>query len=274
MNLKSEISVAALLANLRKEGLSPLTVDDFLGGRVRLIQLDKGYRAGMDAVLLAAAINANPGEAALDLGTGTGGVALCLAARCPGVIVDGLEIQEDLIALAKANVALNALDERVAIYQGSVAGDPEGVTENSYEHVFANPPYLEGDSAITPPAESKGLAYVGGEAKLEDWVKFALSRVRNKGSLTFIFRADRMYELCHHLYGRAGELVIFPLWPRAGQPAKRVIIRARKGLHGAATIAPGLALHGTKERYSKEAEAILRDGRAIDLAKYNRAKKP
>jgi len=201
-------------------------------------------------------------------------VAICLAARCPGAFVDGLEIQPDLATLARANVTLNGLEERVKVHLGSVAGDPDGIPENSYDHVFANPPYLEGDSAISPPAESKGIAYVGGEATLEDWVKFALSRVKNKGTLTFIFRADRIHELCHHIYGRAGELVIFPLWPRAGHPAKRVIIRARKGLHGATTMAPGLALHGSKERYSKEAEAILRGGKAIGLAGYHRAKKP
>ncbi len=273
MSLNPDKLKAALLKDLEKQGLGPLTVDDFLGGKVRLIQLKEGYRTGMDAVLLAASIKAYSRDLALDLGTGTGGVAICLARRCPGVVIDGLEIQEELATLADNNSLLNGLGERVRIYHGSVAGNPEEIPENFYNHVFANPPYLEGDSAIAPPAESKGIAYVGGEATLEHWVKFALSRVKNKGTLTFIFRADRIHELCHHLYGRAGELVIFPLWPRAGQPAKRVIIRARKGLHGATTFAPGLVLHGTEERYSREAEAVLRKAKAIDLSRYHRAKK-
>ena len=264
---------ADLLKDLEKQSLGPLTVDDFLGGKVRLIQLKEGYRAGMDAVLLAASIPALEGERVLDIGAGTGSVAICLARRCQGVTVDGLEIQDSLVLLAEKNIALNGLAGKVAIHQGSVVGDPESIPENFYHHVFANPPYLEGGQAIAPPAKSKGIAYVEGEAALEDWVKFALSKVKNKGTLTFIFRADRMHEICRHLYGRAGELVIFPLWPRVGQPAKRVIIRARKGLHGGTTIAPGLVLHGTEERYSAGAEAVLREAKMIDLAQYHRAKK-
>lgn len=252
-----------------------MSVDDFLGGKVRLTQLEKGYRAGMDAVLLAASIHAKPGDKALDLGTGTGGVAICLAARCPGVAIDCLEIQEDLIGLAKQNVELNDFSGRIKIHQGSILENPPMVPENYYDHVFANPPYLEGGSANHSPTETKDLAHIGtGGACLEDWVKFALSRVKNKGTVTFIFRADRVDELMAALHRRAGETVIFPLWPRVGEAAKRVIVQARKGLHGGATLAPGLALHGKKDRYSPEAEAILREGGAIDLARYHRAKGP
>ena len=274
MSLNPKTMEVDLLKALEGEEVGPLTVDDFLGGQVRLFQLEKGYRAGMDAVLLAASIPASPGDKALDIGTGTGSVAICLAARCEGVAIDGLEIQKELVTLAKQNVELNNLGKRVNIYHGSVVEDPSAIPDNSYQHVFANPPYLEGDQAIAPPSHSKEIAYIGGDATLEDWVKFALAKVKNKGTLTFIFRADRMHELCHHLYRRAGELVIFPLWPHKGQVAKRVLIQARKGLHGGTTIAPGLALHSTEERYSKEAEAVLREGKEIDLWQYHRAKKP
>ncbi len=266
-----------LLDELKGRGLGRLTVDDFLGGRVRLIQFKEGYRAGMDAVLLAASIPAAAGERALDLGAATGAAALCLAARAPGVFVDGLEIQENLLTLAKSNVALNNAAAQVTVYHGDFAAGPRGpreIPENTYDHVLANPPYLEEGEAISPPAKTKGIAYVGGASKLEDWVNFAVSRAKNKGTLSFIFRADRIGELCHRLHRRAGELVIFPLWPHVGEPAKRVLVQARKGLHGAATIAPGLALHGTHERYSKAAEAVLREGRKIDLWQYHRAKKP
>ena len=256
-------------------GLGPFTVDDFLGGRVRLIQLKEGYRAGMDAVLLAASIPACAGDRALDLGAATGGVAICLGLRVAGVAVDGIEIQPDLARVAGANIALNGLEGRVSVHHGSV-GDIgfEDIPKNTYDHVFANPPYLEGDTAIPPPVKTKGIAHVGGDCTIEDWANFALSRVKNRGTLTFIFRADRMPDLYHLLYGKAGEIVIYPLWPRAGVAAKRVLVQARKGLAGVATFAPGLALHGAGGRYTVEAEEVLREGRPIDLAQYHRAKKP
>jgi tRNA1(Val) A37 N6-methylase TrmN6 len=178
MSLNPDKLKAALLKDLEKQGLGPLTVDDFLGGKVRLIQLKEGYRAGLDAVLLAASIPAAAGDRALDIGAGTGSVAICLAARCAGVLADGLEIQDGLVALAEKNVTLNGLAGRVKIYQGSVVGNPEEIPENFYNHVFANPPYLEGDSAIPPPVESKGIAYVGGEATLEHWVPYQGSKTK------------------------------------------------------------------------------------------------
>lgn len=271
--MKQKTPESSLVRDLT--GLGPFTVDDFLGGRVRLIQLKEGYRAGMDAVLLAASIPALAGDRALDLGAATGGVAICLGKRVAGVAVDGIEIQPDLVRVAEANITLNDLEGRVSVHHGSV-GDIglEAIPKNTYDHVFANPPYLEGDTAIPPPAKTKGIAHVGGDCTIGDWVKFALSRVKARGTLTFIFRADRMPDLCHLLYGKAGEIVIFPLWPRAGVVAKRVLVQARKGLAGVATITPGLALHGTAERYTVEAEEVLRAGRPIDLAQYHRAKKP
>ena len=69
------------------------TEDALLGGRVRLLQLRRGYRVAVDSVLLAASVEASAGARILDLGCGTGAVALCLAARVPGVTVVGLELQ-------------------------------------------------------------------------------------------------------------------------------------------------------------------------------------
>ena len=57
-----------------------LTEDGFLGGRLRILQPDKGYRAGIDSVFLAASVPCGPGETALEAGIGTGVAALCLAA--------------------------------------------------------------------------------------------------------------------------------------------------------------------------------------------------
>ena len=95
-----------------------LTEDRFLGGRLRLYQPARGVRAGSDAVLLAAAVAANAGQSALDVGCGVGPAALCLARRVAGIMVTGLEIQPALAELARRNAALNRLDDRITIVTG------------------------------------------------------------------------------------------------------------------------------------------------------------
>ena len=67
------------------------------------------------------------------------------------------------------------------------------------------------------------------------------------------------------MLGRAGEVVVFPLWPAAGRPAKRMLIQARKGARGPLRLAPGLVLHDEQRRLQPEAEDVLRHGRALDL---------
>jgi tRNA1(Val) A37 N6-methylase TrmN6 len=83
--------------------------------------------------------------------------------------------------------------------------------------------------------------------------------------LTFIHRADRIEALLAQLNGRAGEIVLFPLWAGPGKPAKRVLVRARKDIAAPTRLAPGLVLHEEDGRYTREAEALLRDAAALDL---------
>lgn len=240
------------------------TVDDFLGGAVKLIQPKDGYRVSMDTVMLAACVPAKPGESVIEGGVGSAGAALCLARRVPGVKVHGLEIQPDMLAFARRNIAFNGLEDAVTVTEGSIT-DLRQSDEATFDHVMVNPPYLADGKGIRPPVETKGLAHMDLSASIRDWVKFCIHLVRNKGTVSIIYRADRVDEVIAHLHRRVGELKIMPLWPRYGSPAKRVIIQGRKGVHGTASILPGLALHGAVERYTKEAEAILRDGAGLDL---------
>ena len=273
MSLKNTKSKENFLKSLEPENFGPVGIDNFLGGKVRLAQTKDGYRAGQDAVLLAAAIPAKKGEHVLDLGAGTGVVGLCLARRCDGVTVTGVEIQEHFYRLGQKNIELNGLEGRVSLINGSINDNLVGLIGQSFDHVFANPPYLDSLGALPPARDDKKIAYVRVDTTLADWVDTALVYAKPKGTVSFIYPADHADELIRHMYGHLGELVIFPLWPRAGVEAKRVIIQGRKGLAGGTTIAPGMCLHGTNERYSKEAEAVLREGQPILLSKYQLVRK-
>jgi tRNA1(Val) A37 N6-methylase TrmN6 len=242
-----------------------LSEDALLGRRVRFRQPRQGYRVAIDPVLLAAAVPAGPGDLVLDAGAGVGAAALCLAARVPGCRVVGVEVQRDLARLASDNVALNGVGDRVEIVVGDIAAPPPCLAPGTFDHIMVNPPYLEADKAVSPPHPGKARANVESTVDLEVWVRFALVMARAKGSLTFIHRADRMDTLLGALSGAAGDTVVFPLWPAAGQPAKRVLVRARKGIMAPMRLAPGLVLHEGGGRFTREAEAVLRDAQRLVL---------
>jgi tRNA1(Val) A37 N6-methylase TrmN6 len=231
---------------------------------VILRQPADGARVAIDPVFLAASVPAEPGQLVLDLGCGSGAATLCLAARVPRCRVVGLEVQRDLARLAGDNAALNGMQERVAIIVGDLLRPPPRLSPGMFDHVMANPPFIArgGGTPATDPA--KAMATIEGEAELGDWVRCAVAMVCDKGSVTFVHRADRIDGLLSHFAGaRTGDIAIFPLWPTAGRAASRILVRARKRVAAPARLLPGLVLHDSDGSFTAAAEAVLRGGAAV-----------
>ena len=242
-----------------------VTEDALLGGRVRLRQPATGYRAAIDPVFLAAAVPAGPQDHVLDLGCGVGAAALCLAARVPGCRITGFELQRELVRLFGDNIALNGLAARLSAMHGDILKPPPRLAPGAFDHVMANPPFLESGTATPPADAATTAARQEGAADLAAWVRVALAMVRGKGSISIIHRADRLDALLALLAGRAGEIVVFPLWPGEAKPAKRVIVRARKTVATPTRLLPGMVLHRPDGRFTAEADAVLREGAALAL---------
>lgn len=223
------------------------TADRFLDGRLTIRQPQHGFRAGLDAVMLAAAVPAAEGEA-LELGAGVGTASLCLAART-GLRVCGVEIDPDLVALAAANAAANGLDVRF------VAADALALPaelRRDFDAVFCNPPFYAGDAASPEPGRARAKMDGG---TLPRWLAAGLKRTRAQGTFTALIAADRLGEALSALPVRG--VGIIPLWPRAGQPAKRIVLQVRKTSRRPTVLHPGLILHDGAG-YTPQADAILR----------------
>lgn len=240
------------------------TVDLFLGGRIKLIQPSEGYRAGIDPIFLAASLHPKPDEKILDVGAGVGVASLSLAARCPHAKIIGLELQPKLVNLALSNVYRNSLESSVEIMLGDILSPPSLLKPHSFDHVMTNPPYYEYNRAQTSPIFGKAKANIE-TIDLGKWIKSCLKLLKPKGIFTMIHRAERLSEILACLKNRVGDLVIFPLWPGGNKSARRVIIQGRKSIRGDLRLAQGLALHGRLEKYTPEAEAILRHAQGIVL---------
>jgi tRNA1(Val) A37 N6-methylase TrmN6 len=247
------------------EAAPAFTEDRLLGGRVRLRQPASGYRVAIDPVFLAASVPAEPHQTILDVGCGAGAAMLCLAARVPHSRIVGLEMRRELVRLAGDNAILNSMENRVSAMIGDLLHAPPRLSPGAFDHVMANPPHLEAGRVTAATLPDKAEATIEGEADLAAWVRFALAMVRPKGSVTFIHRADRIDALLGQIAGRAGEVVFYPLWPGQGKPAIRILLRARKQIASPARLAPGLVLHEPDGRLTAAAEAVLREGRGLDL---------
>lgn len=236
------------------------TENALLGGRVRLLQPARGYRIAVDAVLLAAAVEARPAERILDLGAGVAAVGLCLAARVPGCTIVGIELQPTLAALGVRNARLNEVDERVQTLVHDLA-DPLPGHLGPFDHVATNPPYLAAAVADPSPNPSKALATVESSADLARWLDVATGALKPAGTLLTIHRSDRLEEIVGHLAGLGwGEITVKRL-----PPAARVLVRARRASRLQRTEAPPLVLHRAAGGYTDEAEAVLRHAQPLIL---------
>lgn len=232
-----------------------------LGGRIRLRQPAKGYRAGMDAALLAAAVGATAGERVIEAGCGAGAVLIQMAARAPGVELTGVERDPAMAALARENTALNGAE--ATILEADVAAGFRALGLEPFDRAVSNPPFFDDPGALRAPAPGKHGAWMADDG-LAAWTRFLLKAVREGGRIVIIHRADRLADLLALLGETAGSFSLRPVHPFADEPAKRVLVQAIKTGRAPLRLLPPLVLHDRSGgKHTPEAEAILRGAAAL-----------
>jgi tRNA1(Val) A37 N6-methylase TrmN6 len=244
--------------------------DAVLGGRLVLRQPRKGHRVGHDAMLLAAACSARPGQRLIDLGAGVGAAGLAVAARVDGLAVILVELDQALVALARENAGRNGLTERVQAVCLDVAAPPAafaaaGLRPGAADHVLMNPPF---NTAHHPsPDRGRRLAHAAMPDTISQWVGVAAELLGAAGVLTLIWRADGLDSVLAALSGGFGAATLLPVHPKPAAPAIRVLVRAVKGSRAPLAVLPGLYLADAAGRPTADAEAVLRHGALLPLGR-------
>lgn len=245
-----------------------LTRNAFLGGALQIWQPKRGYRAGIDPVLLAAAVPAKAGQTVLELGTGAGTAALCLMRRVPGLLVTGVEVQPGYAALARRNAAENTLP--LTIVTADISDLPPALRQQSFDHVMANPPFFAQDAGTgaLDAGRAAGRARSGG---MLQWAEVAAGRLRPGGTASFVLRVENLAEILAAMDRAFGAIVVQPIAPRHGRAAKLVLIQGIKGRRTGLQLAAPIILHegpahlADGDDYTPEISAVLRDGQALTL---------
>jgi len=233
-----------------------------MGGKVVLRQPIKGYRAGLDAALLAACCDAVSGQRVVEAGCGVGGALLAAATRCAGAKFVGIERDPQAASLARDNIALNSLQDRVQIVEAALPASVAKLGLEPFDAAISNPPFFDDPASLRTPDSSRLGAYMAEEG-LGAWIGFMLKSVREGGSVTLIHRADRLGDILSLLAPKAGSVRIRPIAPFADAPAKRVLVRAIKTGKAPMVLLAPLVLHDRGGGHTPETEAILRGEAAL-----------
>ena len=252
------------------ESAARLTDDAFLGGRIRLLQPEKGVRAGIDAVFLAASIAARPGARLLEAGMGSGVASLCLCARLPDLQITGAEIQPEAVRLARRNIRRNGFEKNIRCLQADICAPAQslldaGIAPDSFDHVFANPPYYQPGAGRASPLPGKAMAHAHERGSLEQWLRALLRALKPGGTLSLVHRPESLGVILPVLEGRAGRVRISPLFPKPGAAAHRILLQATKANRTPLQLLHGLVLQDESGGYCARANEVLRQGAAYPL---------
>ena len=204
-------------------------------------------------------VPARPGDRVLESGSGAGATLLCLTARVPGVETTGIEMNETLAALARQNALANGWTSMRFIV-GDVAN---ARSLGAFDHACANPPYHPASGTRSSDVE-RDAAKRSSEELLAIWATALGRHLRPRGTLTFILPAGVLPEaIAAFAEGGCRPTALVPLWPKAGRPAKLILLQGVKDGRSPFQVRAGLVLHSADGGYTPEAEAVLRDGLAL-----------
>jgi tRNA1(Val) A37 N6-methylase TrmN6 len=242
------------------------STDAFLGGRLTVSQPVRGFRAGLDSVLLGASVRAGA-KTLLDLGSGPGVAALVALAHHGALHATLIDSDPVALALAGENVAANGFSGRATTSLADVAAPgatraAAGIPADHFDAVIANPPFFAEGAGTAATARGTAARHMAPD-ELELWVRAAATHAAAGGEVIFVHTPQGLPVLLPEIAQRFGAIAVLPLSPRPGEAANRILVRAIKGSRAPLTLLAARALHGADGRaFTPEFEAIFR-GEAV-----------
>lgn len=240
----------------------PVREDALLRGRVPLRQPREGYRVNVDALWLAAfARAARPAACAIDLGAGVGSVGLVLAVGGVATNVTLLEVDAQLVALARANALASGLGERVDVMEADLAAGLPRERWHSFDLVVANPPYGIATASLPVAEPRRARARIGDVGTLAAFARAARSALGAAGRACFVHPAGELERLLATLRAVGLEPKrLRMVHPFVERPANVALVEAKAARRGGLRVAPPLVAMRAPGVWTDEARDIVEGG--------------
>lgn len=171
-------------------------IDDLQINNLKIIQNPNGFCFGIDSVLLSDfAKNIKKNAKVVDLGTGTGIIALLLTAKTKAQSILGVEIQEQVADMANRSVVLNNLENKVNIITEDIRNLDKKLNLGTYDAIVTNPPYMKNNTGLKNKNNAKLISRHEVECTLEDIAKITYKLLKNNGEIYMVHRPDRLVDI-------------------------------------------------------------------------------
>lgn len=228
-------------------------IDDLGIRGYKIIQKEDGFCFGMDSVLLSDFASVKRGGKVLDLGTGTGILPILMEAKTEGSYFAGLEIQPDMVEMAKRSVKLNQLEEKIEIVEGDIKEASTIFSHDSFDVITSNPPYMIGNHGLKNPKEAKAIARHEVLCTFADISQAARKLLKNRGTLFLVHRSFRLAEILNQLSmdGLEPKRIRF-VHPYKEKESNIFLLEAVKGGKPRMIVEPPLIVYEQQNKYTKE----------------------
>ena len=238
--------------------MNPLTIDTFFDGKLHIKQGVSGYRFSLDAVLLAGYAGSLADGRLLDLGTGCGIIPLILAFRNPNIVAFGIEIQQDLAALAISNVNANHMQNRITVRQQDMRDLKPDMIGGPVDVVVCNPPYHKPSSGRLNPDVQRAIARHELQVNLGDVLQTGRRMLRTGGRFITIHTAERVVELLSQMRLEGIEpKYMRSIHSQLDTEAKLILVDGVKGARPGARLGPPLIIYDASRNYSREVQGMF-----------------
>lgn len=171
------------------------SIDDLQLDGLRLIQKEKAFRFGVDAVLLSDFANVKYKHRVIDLCTGTGIIPFLIYGKYKPQEVVGLEIQEEMAEMAARSSILNDTSNVVKFYTGDLKDDKLIDSLGKFDVLTVNPPYKLNNAGIINPHDKLAIARHEILCTLEDVIVSARKLLKDNGRMFIVHRPERLADI-------------------------------------------------------------------------------
>ncbi len=239
-------------------------INTLLGGKVKIVQFQKGVKVSSDAVLLASVVDeklSSRVKNVLDVGVGGGGISLCLLSRFPHLKITGIDVQDEMLDIVKQSIIENGFQEKFSVLKENILNPSSSFKEKEFDLVITNPPYYKGHIS---PDKVKAMAHSEQGLDLVEWITMCIKRLRTKGTFAIVHKAERLDDILFALKKNGmGKIEIVLLYSKEKEVANRVLIRAVKSSKTPSIIYSPVILHCDDGKYTEQAKEVFENSRSI-----------
>ena len=234
-------------------------IDDLDLKGLHIIQNPDYFCFGIDAVLLAwfASPFIHPNTHVMDLGTGSGILPLLVYGRTGARRIEALEIQDQMVELARRNVAMNQLEDVITVHHGDICHPTPQMLSTNFDVILSNPPYMRMDRGMKNATSAVSIARHEIACTLDDVVFFAKRTLKDRGKLFMVQRADRLSDLLCSLRKHGVEAKrLCAVHPYVDKPANLILVEAMRQGKSYMNIDPPLVVYNEGGSYTQAINEI------------------